>query len=251
MRRMAVYLYSDQQIEKMVRNAQQFRVWYCVTASLIIAATCLVAYQRPDLPAFHQPARGWLIAVLMTVIVGPLVRIVWNWRTWAEDLKASLRKAKADISRGTVSVSGPSGFERQLSPKEVLLAEEPSLGAGLYLRTSNRYRWILIPRKLDGYNSIKHELSETGIVVVKTSIPPNWEEFLGVLLFIGTTICAVSVENVRVLTVNFLISLLISFAGYYVIRSNPDNPARMRWTRFAVFPPVVFAALGLWFAMRG
>jgi hypothetical protein len=248
---MAVYLYSDQQLEKMVRNARQFRVGYCVTSSLILAATCLAAYERPDLPALHQPVRGLLVAVLVTVLVAPLVRIVWNWRTWAENLENSLRKAKVDISCSTVSVSGPFGDQRQVSQEDVLRAEEPSLGAGLYLRTSNRYRWIMIPRKLDGYESIKNELSETGIVIVKTSIPPNWEELLGVLLFIGTTVCAVSVHNVRVLTLNFLISLLIAFGGYYVISSNPDNLTRMRWTRFAAFLPVAFAAWGLWFAVRG
>jgi hypothetical protein len=242
---MAAHLYSDQQIERMVRSERQFRVWFCVTSSVILVASVLLAVYRPDLPAFHHP-----VPVMTVVLVAPLFRIVRHWRTWPEKLKNSLSETSVDISGSTVSVSGPSGYKRQLRLREVSLAEEPSLGTGLYLRTSNRYRWILIPRKLDGYDAIKHEIRESSIVIVKTIIPPNWEEFLGVLLFCGTMGCAVYAHDVRVLTANLFISLLVSFGGYYVINSNPDNLPKKRWSRYAAFLPLAFAAGGLWFAIH-
>ena len=139
------------------------------------------------------------------------------------------------------------GYKRQLSISEVVRAEEPFLSAGLHLNTANRYRWILIPRDLDGYEAIKRELSVAGIAVAKTFIPTNWEEFFGVLLFIGTMFCAASAHNIRVLTANLLVSLLLSFGGLFVINSLVDAVPRprMRLMRFGVFLPVAFAALGL------
>jgi len=73
----------------------------------------------------------------------------------------------------------------QLSINEVVRVEEPYLDTGLYLRTSNRYRWILIPRKLDGYEAIKRDLAVAGAGMMKKVIPSNWEEFLFVLLFMA------------------------------------------------------------------
>jgi len=88
---------------------------------------------------------------------------------------------------------------------------------------------------------------------MKTFIPPNWEEFLGVLLFIGTTILAFAVHNIQVLIVNLLIALLLSVGWFFVINANPDVLAlpKMRWARFGAFLPVVFAAAGLWSALHG
>jgi hypothetical protein len=248
---MAVYRYNDEQIDRIVAKTKRFRVWYSVAAFLILVATGLLAFFRPDLPLFHEPARAWLLGILTALFITPLFRTVWNWNTWAGKLKNSLRNVGVDISGGIVCVSYPSGAKRQVRQNEVVRAEEPSLAAGLYLRTPNRYRYILIPRKLDGYDAIKRELRGMGTEVVETSIPGNWEEFLFILLFVGTMICAFSTENVQVLTVNFFISLLVSLGGFLVINSNSDNLPQMRWARFGAFLPVVFAALGLWLAVSG
>ena len=126
------------------------------------------------------------------------------------------------------------------------------MGSGLYLRRSNRYRWILIPRKLDGYESIKRELQMAGAPIMTTSIPANIEEFLFGLMFVGTIICAFAVHNLRVLRVNLIISLWLGFCGLYFIHRSPDAMAhlRMRWVRLGAFLPAAFAALGLWLAFR-
>jgi hypothetical protein len=79
-------------------------------------------------------------------------------------------------------VSGPLGYKRQLRINEIVRAEEPYLGTGLYLRTSNRYRWVLIPRKLNGYDASKRDLGVADAAVVKRFIPTNLEEFVFVAL---------------------------------------------------------------------
>jgi protein-S-isoprenylcysteine O-methyltransferase Ste14 len=111
----------------------------------------------------------------------------------------------------------------------------------------------VIPRKIDGYEAIKRELGAMGVSAVKTTIPPNWEEFVGMLLFFGTGICALTVHNIPLLIVNLLLSALLSFGWFFVINANPDvlKLPRMRWARFGAFLPVVFAAAGLWFALHG
>jgi hypothetical protein len=147
--------------------------------------------------------------------------------------------------------ASPILFAEQLGKSEILRAAELFWKVGIYLRTANRYRWFLVSPRLDGYDALKRELSELGIVVVRISFSPNWEEFLGVLLFIGTAVFRFSADSVRVLTRNLFVALLISFGGFFIIRSNPDTLPRMRCTRFAPFLPFVFAAWGLWFAVHG
>ena len=249
---MAVYVYSEQQIETMVSNARRFRIRFCVVAFVVLAITGLLAFYRPDFPILHEPVRGWLIALLVALALHPLAKSVWRWRSWPGLMRNSLRENRVEITSSTVGVCGPFGYKRQLSSRDVVRAEEPYLGRGLYLRTSNRYRWILIPRKLDGYEAIKRELAVAGAVVVQRSIPPNWEEFLFVLLFIGTILCSFLTHNIWVLSVNLLVSLLLSFGGLFVINANPDlERRRIRSARLGVFIPVAFAAVGLWLALRG
>jgi hypothetical protein len=244
---MAAYSYSDQQIESIVGKAKRFRVRFCVTALAVLVAASLAVF---SFPAFHESVRGWLIPVLIALFVTPQLRSMWRWNTWPETMKTSLREEGVDISCNEICVSYAFGEKRRVSPCEVLRAEEPYLGGGLYLRTQNRYRYILIRRNLDGYAAIKRELSDLGVEMVKTSILPNWEEFVFVLLFVGTMICSSTVHSIQVLEANFIVSLLLAFTGLFVINSNPDAP-KLRLARFGVFLPAIFSAIGLWSAWRG
>jgi hypothetical protein len=249
---MAVYVYSEQQIERMVGKSRRLRIRFCVVAIVILVIAVLLALYRPTLPIFRRPMRAWVMALLTSLFLFPLVRNIWRWRRWPDLLRNSLRETRVEVASGTVGVSGPFGYKRQLSISEVVRAEEPYLGTGLYLRTSNRYRWILIPRKLDGYEAIKRELAMAGAAVVKTSIPTNWEEWLFVLLFIGTMSCTLFTHNIRVLSVNLLVALLLAFGGLFIINSNPDlERPRMRSAKLGMFIPVAFAGSALWFALRG
>ena len=173
----------------------------------------------------------------------PLVKTIRGWRKWPDLMRNSLRETRVEIASGAVGVTGPFGYKRQLSISEIVRAEEPYLGTGLYLRTSNRYRWILIPRKLDGYDAIKRELAVAGAPLVKRFIPTNGEEFVFVLLFIGTMLCATMVHDTRILLANLVIAVVVSVSGFLIVNANPDNH-QIRRARIGVFIPVVFAALG-------
>jgi hypothetical protein len=242
---MAVYGYSEQQIEKMVGDAKRRRIRLRVSAIFILVLSALVYFYRPSFKTLPEGVWGALLGLLITSFLP-------RNRGWIERLRQSLGQSGVQVSPSAVIWSGAKGHKRQVSIAEIVRAEEPSFGTGLCLRTSNRYRWFLIPRKLEGYAAIKGELLSSGVTVVKTAIPPNWEEFAGVLLFIGTMVCAVYVHDVRVLKVNLLAALLLSLGMLFVISSNPEALAlpRMRWARFGAFLPVVFAAGGLWFALH-
>ena len=168
----------------MVGQSRRLRIRFCVAAVVILVMALLLALYRPTLPIFHEPYRAWGIALLTSLFLFPL-KAIWHWRLWPDLMRNSLRETRVEVASGTVGVSGPFGYKRQLKIGEIVRAEEPSLGTGLYLRTSNRYRWILIPRKLDGYDAIKRELAVAGAAVVKRFIPTNGEEFVFVLLFVG------------------------------------------------------------------
>jgi hypothetical protein len=225
---MAVYVQSEQQIERMISRSRRLRIQSCVAAFGILTIAGVLAFTRPDLPIFREPMRAWAIAFFTSLFLGPLLRNIWRWRSWPERTRSSLRETRLEITASTIEVSAP-GYKRQLSISEIVRAEESLLSAGLHLRTANRYRWILIPRNLDGYEAIKRELAVAGVAVVKTSTPPNWEEFLGVLLFMGTAFCAVSVHNIRVLIVNLFVSLLLSLGALFVINSLADAVPRLSW----------------------
>jgi ABC-type Fe3+ transport system permease subunit len=111
----------------------------------------------------------------------------------------------------------------------------------LYLRSQNRHRWLLISLGLDGYAEIKRELNHAGFPFARPVLPPNWEEFVLVLLFIGTMICAVSLHSLKLQLLNLAISILVGSCGAFVINSNPDNFPRMQWSRFFMFLPVLVA----------
>jgi hypothetical protein len=164
------------QIERMVGQSRRLRIRFCVAAVVILVMALLLALYRPTLPIFHEH-RAWGMALLTSLFLFPL-KTIWRWRKWPDLMRNSLRETRVEVASGTVGVSGPFGYKRQLNISEIVRAEEPSLGTGLYLRTSNRYRWILIPRKLDGYDAIKRELAVAGAAVVKRFIPTHGEEFV-------------------------------------------------------------------------
>jgi hypothetical protein len=174
---MSVYAHSEQQIERMVSNSRRSRIWFCVVAFSVLAVASLLAFYRPTLPIFRDPLRAWVMAVLTSLFLFPPLQIIWRWKSWPDRMRNSLRGIRVEITPSAVSVSYPLGDKRQLSMGEVVRAEEPSLGGGLYLRTSNRYRWIMVPRKIDGYETIKRDMAGMGVPFVHNLVPTNWENF--------------------------------------------------------------------------
>lgn len=243
---MAVYGYSEEYIEESIAKHRRLRNWFVVIVSLIFAIICLVYFYSPRSPILRIPIWAPLFGIAVTIF------LPWNWKGWPDKVRRSLRQTSVEISSYSVVMSGPSKFKREMCIGDILRAEEASFGSGYYLRTSNRYRWIAIPRRLSDYDAIGRELRAAGIRVVRTIIPPNWEEFLGMLLVAATLIVSVAVHDIRVLTANLLFAVLLSCGGFFVINAASDIKALplMRRARFGAFLPTMFAAAGLWFAMH-
>jgi hypothetical protein len=118
---MAVYVYSQQQIENRVNKARRFRLWFCAAAFVILVFVSLLYFYSPSSPILRVPIWGPLLGILVTLF------LPWNWRSWPNRLRSSLKDTSIEVSPGSVVMSGPSGFNRQFSTGEILRGEEPSL----------------------------------------------------------------------------------------------------------------------------
>lgn len=245
---MGIYVYGERQIEEIVGASTRLRFRFCLGAAVILAAACVVASLRPEWifgPANH--ARPWVLAALFVFFAGPLGDNLWRWKSRPARLADSLRKLRIEISAEGVRVLTASGM-RQMARAEIQRAEEVSWG--LYLRSPNRYRWILIPAKIEAFEALKREIGELGIPIVQSAIAPNWEEFAGVLVFAATMICAIFAHSPQVLAANLLISLIVAVGGFAIVSANPENLPKMRWARLGIFLPVLMTASMLWLAWR-
>jgi len=237
---MAVYTYSEEAIDRAVRKISRMRVWMRMIAVACLAVEIVVAFGlnlRLSVP--------WSTAAFIVPIV-LLTQGIGSWRAAPKLVVKHMRAYSVDVSFYSVRVQGAAMPQQQLTRDEILRVEEPSWGGGLYLRSTNRYRWLLIPRNLDGYGHVKDELKALGIPFARKVVPTNWEEFALVLFFCGSILCDMVTHNRQVLFANLAVALIVGFCGFFIISANPDNASRMRWTRFAAFLPAVFAAVSLY-----
>ena len=241
---MGVYSYREREIEGIVGNMKRLRVAYCVGATMILAAAGMVAVVRPEwIFGGAERARWWVLAALLVFFGGPLGENLWRWKRRPAKLAEELRALRVEVCAEEVRLL-EEGSVRQIARREIRRAQEVSWG--LYLRTGNRYRWILIPRKIEGFETAKREIEEMGISVVEAGIAPNWEEFVGVMVFAGTMICAIFAHSPWVLGVNLAISLVVAVGGFVIVGRNPENAPKMRWARLGIFLPVAMTASMLW-----
>jgi hypothetical protein len=167
---MATHVYSEQQIERIVGRMKRFRVWLYVVGALILVAGSFLVYFRSDLFAHHRRARDWTIGILIAIgshLFGSLLLSFRRRESWSEKLRIRLRERSVEISSAAICVTFARQFKRQLSREEITRAEEQSLGKGLFLRTSNRHRYAVIPRNLGDYEAIKKEIVLLGIPIEK------------------------------------------------------------------------------------
>lgn len=245
---MAVYTYSEHEIASIIRASKRLRLAYCAVAVKILSAACVVALTRPEwIFGAHQHARIWVLLALFVFFAGPLADTLWRWKSRPARQEETLRKTSVEITEKGIMLSGASSV-RQLARDKILRGEEVSWG--LYLRTPNRYRWILIPSKLENFSALKRELDEMEIPIVQAAIPPNWEEFFGFLIFTGTMLCAIFARSAAILMANLAVSLLVAIAGFLIVSSNPDNLPKMRWARYGILLPVAMTASMLWMAIQ-
>lgn len=192
---------------------------------------------------------SWMIAVLFSLFLHPLIKHLRGWKIFPGKLRESLRKYKVEVSPEGVSIVSDSLTVRRFGRGDIQRAEEVSSfwRAGLYLRTANRYRWLLIPAKIDQYVALKGELMAMGIPIESASIGPNWEEFVGVFAFCATLLCPMFLRSTRALTINLVAALLLAVIMVFITNANPDAPARIRRLGFiGAFIPACLTALWFW-----
>jgi len=245
---MAVYSYSENRIESIIGATKRLRLRYCVVAGGVLAAACVVGVNRPDwIFGPHQQARMWVVASLVLFVAGPLADTVWRWKSRPENVAASLRETEVVVGEEEVSITTADSV-RHLTRGEITRAEEVCWG--VYLRSADRYRWILVSSQMDGFVGFKRELERWGIPIRAAAIPPNWEELAGAVVFIAMMLCAVFARSAAVLTADLVISVVVAVVGFAVISANPENLGKMRWVRLGIFLPVAMTGSMLWTALR-
>jgi hypothetical protein len=243
---MAMYVYSEPEINEIVQSSKRLRIRFCAGAGAFLAAASVVAMVKPSWifgPENH--ARLWVLALLGIFVAGPLAENLLRWKTRSAKLKESLRSMRIEVSNWGVRVLGD-GRMRALERAEIRLAEE--VPWGLYLRSANRYRWILIPAGLTDFRALKWEIAEMRIEMRPAAAAPNWEEFVGAVLFAATVVCAIFAHSAWLLAANLTVSVALAVAGFMVVSANPENLPKMKWARMAVFLPVAMTASMLWSA---
>jgi len=246
---MAVYIYREEEIEGIIRAQQRLRLRFCVAVFILLLAACVVALTRPEwIFGAHERARLWVIGALFVFFAGPLGENLVRWRSRPAQVRESLARTSIEVSESGIRMEEP-GQIRQLARNEIVRAEETPWG--LYLRTCNRYHWMLISKRIGEFDTLKREIGELEIPLVQAASAPNWEELAGVLIFTATMVCAIFAQSVAMLAANLGVAILIAIAGFKIVSANPDNLPKMRWARLGIFLPVLMTAAMLWSRIRG
>lgn len=241
---MAVYGYSEERVESIIRVTKRLRLRYCAAAAAILAAAGVVAAKRPEwIFGAQQQARMWVVMALVIFIAGPLADNLWRWKSRPNNLAESLRQTHVTVSAEGIWLSRAISSQ-YIARTEIQRAEEVCWG--VYLRSGSRYRWILVPSQIEEFELFKCELERLGIPIVPATVPPNWEEPMGALAFVATMLCAIFARSATLLTTDFLVSVVVAIGGFIVISANPENLPKMRWVRLGIFLPVVMTGSMLW-----
>lgn len=240
---MTVYTISQASSAERLRK---IRIWAAV---ILVLPLVLFLYLRIS----YSNAFGRSLEVVGAVSFALLVELIRPF-VW----KRSARKRPAIAGGFCIEVT-PDAVElrnaflnTRIARNEIVRAEEPSWGSGIYLRTSSRYRLILIPRKIEGFEEIKSTLAASGIPIIQTMITPNWEGLLFGILFCGSILCDMfaiydifAISRI-VLFVNLGVALLIGIYGFII--SDAVEGAQMRLkSRLGSLIPLVGVGFALLF----
>jgi hypothetical protein len=250
---MSIYAYSEELIEQRVSHAKRIQWVMLICGCAVLLGFAISIFYPHAIPIPHSGARDWIFAFLLAIFVHPLINRFRHRRSVSDVLRDSLRATRLEIASGDVTMFYPNGIKREFRIRDIPHAEEASWGGGLFLRSSSRYQWILIPRRLGGYEDIKREISLAGIPIIQTTVPANFEEYLFVLLFLATLFCALVVHDLRILELNLLVAALLVPAGLYFLKSNPNAlpKSHARDARIGLLIPPAAAAMGLWMHFHG
>ncbi|MFC5863533.1 hypothetical protein ACFPT7_14600 [Acidicapsa dinghuensis] len=242
---MAVYGYSEETIEKVrakaKRNALPMRI---IGVTLIIGSfVAMIVDTRIGLRSDPLRSLPVVLIVLGMQLMG------WTFRRGRKqltDVVDAIVGRSYIVTEGEVRQLYPNGEERRFSREEIVRAEEVRLVRGLYIRSSNRYRWILVPETIDRYDEFKDELRRMGIPFVRRALPMNPEEWLFVAVYIGTLICPLVTHDRGILVADFVVALCLTFPGMLIIRANPDNRRLRKLAYAGSFLPAVLILAFLW-----
>jgi len=246
---MAVYSYSEDTISRMIQRGKRARFWMRVVSAVWLALD-LFAVIALALWFHGDPLKNEYWSSALFVL--PFVMFMQSGNAGSAASKGVaefLRTYSVGVSAYSVRIQSSLRPQRQFLREEILRAEESAWGPGLYLRTTNRYRCLVIPRNINGYSELRKELIAAGIPFTKRAIPGNWEDlaqalaFLGSLLFSGLIICDAVSRSPWVITVNFTAALLVGLVGFLTISGTQEGSPRMRLVKLASFLPLLFAIL--------
>jgi hypothetical protein len=238
---MPLYTMSQASIIERARSLRKTRIWVsCAVTAFFILAFYIRSYGNPGPGHPHFDfVEGVSIAlfVMLMQLIQP-----YPWRRSSLDIA---EKAAVAVEIGSDVIDVSIGlYHRRIAISDIVKAEEPSWGSGLYPRTSKRYSWVVIPRRVDGYDEIKKYLTLMVIPIVKTKVPGNWEEILLAILFCSSLICDVATSSPMVLSVNLGVGLLIALAGIFFARTNLDRRLRLM-SLAGLFIPAIAALVAL------
>jgi hypothetical protein len=239
-RRMAIYTMSQAATAKQARLLKKMR-WWAIGVSAVGIAISFFLIVRPG---------GWLVGhishnVQIFLFSGSAVLLVQMTSPWRKGLESKIQQAiSIEISADEISMTSGM-FSRCFRRDEIVRMEES--GRGLFLLTSNRYRSIFIPGRIDGYQEIKDDLTSNGAQFVRRNFLRNWEEYLFVLLFCGTMICDLVTRNRTILFLNLAVALLVGTFGIIFADSFWDNRAMSLRMRLGSMIPAIATLLAILF----
>jgi hypothetical protein len=240
---MAVYTISQASI---AARSRKIRIW---AVKIIVPSLLLLMYFR----IFHSSIFGRNLALVDAISFALLAELIRPFlgRRFSRKRSAISGDYRIEVTPDAVELRS-AFFSKRIAREEIVRAEEPSWGFGLYLRTSNPFRWILVPQRIDGFEELRSGLAASGLPIVQTLIPSNWESFVFPVLFCGSLLCDMFAFSDTfaisrfVLILNLGVALLIGISGYFFAISVENQRMRLK-VRLGSLIPLVGAALALLF----
>jgi len=223
----------------MVRRHRRIRIWLLAMLLPLAIADLVLDFSWP---VWRQTYHDWSIGIF-AACVALLAPMLKRRAHRVEQLTNSYRSFHVTVIPDSITIAAPPRWSRTLERTDVVRAEEPVVGGGLYIRSNGRYRWMIIPRSLDDYAEIRDLLPSLGIPVVRTKVPPNTEEFLGVLVFCASILCDLFAHSPGIKMGNLVVSAAIAVGGLIVIRRGWENDPRRLKAQIGCFLPLLGAAV--------
>jgi len=227
------------------RNESQMHNLRRTRHSLIFASVLLsLAGFCLCLNSTGRPARLYEVLCIASFVIFVNLWSPFGKRNVYEQTAAKLGVNSIEIDSGGLRMNW-STWSKFIPLDEITRVEEPPNGRGMFVRTSNRFLWYLIPRRTDRYEEIRSELAAIGIPIVQTRAPRNWG-ILFALLFCLSILCNVLTQDRRILAVNFAFALILGAAGLMLTNFIGDRRLRLK-SVFGSFLPAAISAASLIF----